>query len=182
MLFAQWSFGKNSKQVLIKVSLASLCRSVIRAGSSGKVLLMFDGYDNYVRGTNDDIDSAIENTIGDCFLIVMAQTGSGTGNSDGIEPAVRKSFDAELKIAGLDKNRIRESVTSYLEDETKAQTLLQEAIDVREVFLLISFYRFGRANYILKLTLVTYLNLPLGRHSVSLVESNTTLNPPNREW
>ena len=87
-------------------------RSVIRAGSRGKVLLMFDGYDNYVRGTNDDIDSAIENTIGDCFLIVTAQTGSGTGNSEGLEPAIRKSFDAELKIAGLDKNRIRESVTS----------------------------------------------------------------------
>ena len=95
---------------------------------------MFDGYDNYVRGTNDDIDSAIENTIGDCFFIVTAQTGSGTGNSDGIE----------LKIAGLDKNRIRESVTSYLEDETKAQTFIQEAIDVREVLLLIWFYRLNR--------------------------------------
>ena len=142
---------------------------------------MFDGYDNYVRSTNADIDSAIDNTIGDCFLIVTAQTGSGTG-SDGVEPAMKKSFDAELKIAGLDKNRIRESVTSYLEDESKAQTFIQEAIDVREVFLLISFYRFGRANSILKLTLVTYLNLPLGRHSVSLVKSNATLNPPNREW
>ena len=105
---------------------------------------MFDGYDNYVRGTNDDIDSAIENTIGDCFLIVTAQTGSGNGNSDGIDLAIRKSFDAELIIAGLDKNRIRESVTSYLEDETKAQTFIQEAIDVREVLLLISFYRFNR--------------------------------------
>ena len=146
---------ENFKLLLIRISVVSLFRSVIRAGSSGKVLLMFDCYDNYVRGTNDDIDSAIKNTIGDCFLIVTAQTESGTGNSDGIEPAVRKSFDAELKIAGLDKNRIRERVTSYLEDETKAQTFIQEAIDVREVFLLISFYRFGRANSILKLTLVT---------------------------
>ena len=125
-------------------------RSVIRAGSSGKVLLMFDGYDNYVRGTNADIDSAIENTIGDCFLIVTAQTGSGNGYSDVIDLAIRKSFDAELKIAGLDKDRIRESVTSYLEDETKAQTFIQEAIDVREVLLYISFYRFGRINSILK--------------------------------
>ena len=128
--------------------MVSPFRSVIRAGASGKVLLMFDGYDNYVKGTNADIDSAIENTIGDCFLIVATQTGSGNGNSDGIEPTIRKSFDAELKIAGLDKNRIRESVTSYLEDETKAQAFIQEAIDVCEVLLLMVFYSFGLTNSI----------------------------------
>ena len=41
----------------------SQIRSILEE-ESGKVLLLLDGYDEYKKGTNDDIDTAIENSIG----------------------------------------------------------------------------------------------------------------------
>ena len=46
--------------------------SILEGETNHKVLLMLDGYDEYKPGTNDDIDRAIESTIGNCFLILTS--------------------------------------------------------------------------------------------------------------
>ena len=48
----------------------SQIRCILRGTDESRVLIILDGYDEYKKGTNEDIDAAIEDTIGDCFLIL----------------------------------------------------------------------------------------------------------------
>ena len=60
-----------------------------------QVLLLLDGYDEYKKGTNVAIDNAIDNTIGNCFLVVTCRPG------DYMDSDVRARMDGEIQITGL---------------------------------------------------------------------------------
>ena len=74
-----------------------------------KVLLLFDGYDEYKKGTNTAIDDAITNTIGNCFLIVTSRPG------DYMEKSDVDQMDGEIKIMGLSEENIEQCATGYLQ-------------------------------------------------------------------
>ena len=95
-------------------------RSILE-GESGRVLLLLDGYDEYKKGTNDDIDTAIQDTIGDCLLILTSRDG------DYISKETLDKMDGELKLTGFDEKSVMECITKYLESEDLAQKLLEEA-------------------------------------------------------
>ena len=40
-----------------------------------KVLILFDGYDEYRKGTNTDIDNTITDSLGSCFILVTSRPG-----------------------------------------------------------------------------------------------------------
>ena len=55
-----------------------------------KVLILLDGYDEYGKGTNTDIDNAITDSLGRCFLIVTSRPGDYMKKPD------RDQMDREL--------------------------------------------------------------------------------------
>ena len=91
---------------------------------SGKVLLILDGYDEYRKGTNDDIDAAIEDTRGDCFLILTSRDG------DYISEDILRKMDGEIEITGLSEDNILLFATKYLESEKLARNLIQKATKI----------------------------------------------------
>ena len=74
-----------------------------------KVLLLFDGYDEYKKGTNTAIDDAITNTIGNCFVIVTSRPG------DYMEKSDVEQMDGEIQITGLSEENIEKCATGYLQ-------------------------------------------------------------------
>ena len=74
-----------------------------------KVLLLFDGYDEYKKGTNQAIDDAITNTTGNCFVIVTSRPG------EYMEKADVDQMDGEIQITGLSEKNIKTCATGYLQ-------------------------------------------------------------------
>ena len=74
-----------------------------------KVLLLFDGYDEYKKGTNSATDDAITNTIGNCFVIVTSRPG------DYMEKSDVDQLDGEIAITGLSKENIKKCAAGYLQ-------------------------------------------------------------------
>ena len=74
-----------------------------------KVLLLFDGYDEYKKGTNSAIDDAITNTIGNCFVIITSRPG------DYMEKSDVDQLDGEIAITGLSQENIVKCATGYLQ-------------------------------------------------------------------
>ena len=88
------------------------------------VLLILDGYDEYTKGTNQHIDNAIENTVGDCFLILTSRDG------DYISKYTLDKFDGEIEITGFSPSSIFQYAAKYLDSEEIANKLIIEAADV----------------------------------------------------
>ena len=86
-----------------------------------KVLLLFDGYDEYKKGTNEAIDDAITNTIGNCFVIVTSRPG------DYMEKSDVDKMDGEIQITGLSQENIEKCAIGYL------QSLLASCSDKKSV-------------------------------------------------
>ena len=75
-----------------------------------KVLLLFDGYDEFKKGTNEAIDDAITNTIGNCFVIVTSRPG------DYMEQSDVNQMDGEIQITGLSYGNIKKCAAGYLQN------------------------------------------------------------------
>ena len=94
------------------------------------VLLILDGYDEYQKGTNASIDAAIEDTVGDCFLILTSRDG------DYISKETLDKFDGEIEITGFSAQSMFQCAAKYLESETLAIRLIQEAYSLMILDLL----------------------------------------------
>ena len=99
-------------------------KNILEKESEGKVLLILDGYNEYNKGTNAAIDSAIEDTIGHCFLIVTSRDGDYISND------VRNRLDGEIEITGLSSENIQKYGTNYFENEETGRKLQQKAVEV----------------------------------------------------
>ena len=96
-------------------------KCILDGSTESKVLLLLDGYDEYTKGTNTDIDEAITNTIGDCFLIVTSRPGDYMNKTD------QEQMDGEIQIKGLSEESIREYATKYLRNKEKCEDLLNKS-------------------------------------------------------
>ena len=96
----------------------SQIRSILEEQS---VLLILDGYDEYQKGTNTAIDSAIEDTVGDCFLILTSRDG------DYISKETLGKFDGDIEIAGFNPSSVFQCAAKYLESEEMAERLIDDA-------------------------------------------------------
>ena len=95
--------------------------SILEGETNHKVLLMLDGYDEYKPGTNDDIDSAIESTIGNCFLILTSRPGNYLSKS------IRDKMDGQIVIEGFSEESIKQCSTKYLKSGEKSEEMLRQA-------------------------------------------------------
>ena len=94
---------------------------ILDGSTNSKVLLLLDGYDEYTKGTNTEIDEAITNTIGDCFIIVTSRPGDYMDKTD------QEQMDGEIQIKGLSEESIREYATKYLGSKEKCEDLLNKS-------------------------------------------------------
>ena len=92
-------------------------RSFIR---QKRVLILLDEYDEYKKGTNTDIDNAITETLGNCFVLVTSRPGEYMKKSD------KDQMDGEVVITGFSKEAIWECSTRYLESTEKSKDFLQK--------------------------------------------------------
>ena len=96
-------------------------REILDGATGSKVLLLFDGYDEYKKGTNTDIDDAIADTIGDCFLIVTSRPG------DYMKKIDRDQLDGEIIITGLSPENVEKCSAKYLGSLELSQSLLHKS-------------------------------------------------------
>ena len=101
--------------------------SILEGETNHKVLLLLDGYDEYRRGTNKDIDEAIESKIGNCFLILTSRPGNDSGEKIFVSKRVRNRMDGELVIEGFSPENIEKCSIQYLLSEDKSQLFLAQA-------------------------------------------------------
>ena len=87
------------------------------------MLLLFDGYDEYKPGTNQDIDEAIESTIGDCLLIL-------TSRPENIDEDLTDRMNGVMTIEGFDESSINECGTMFLGNDRKRREMLEQAKNV----------------------------------------------------
>ena len=105
-----------------KTTDAKALRSILQGESGHKVLLLFDGYDEYTEGTNHDIDSAIENTLGDCFLLLTCRDGTEYIRSD-----IRNMFDGEIQVLGFDTRRQAQYIQKFFDSKTQVTEIFKQA-------------------------------------------------------
>ena len=101
--------------------------SILEGETNHKVLLLLDGYDEYKRGTNRQIDEAIESKIGNCFLILTSRPGNDSGDRMFVSKRVRNRMDGELVIGGFSPENIKKCSIQYLLSEDLCEMFLTQA-------------------------------------------------------
>ena len=94
-------------------------KAILEGSTGSKVLLLFDGYDEYQQGINIHVDTAISSTVGDCSLILTSASGMHLKKED------RDQFDAEIFIGGLSEDNIRTCAYRYMQNELRCEELIQ---------------------------------------------------------
>ena len=84
-----------------------------------KTLLIFDGYDEYKKGTNSAIDAAISGKRGKSFVLV-------TSRPDYMDKKDKDKLDGQIQLRGLSQDNIRLYIEKYLDGE-KAESLMKAA-------------------------------------------------------
>ena len=90
-----------------------------RVLNSPRSLLIFDGYDEYKKGTNSAIDAAIGGEMGNAFIIV-------TSRPDHMDKKDKNKLHGEIQNNGLGMSSIKKCTQRYLEDTQKADGFLKE--------------------------------------------------------
>ena len=104
----------------LKPQHVSQIRPILEGKTKHKVALLLDGYDEYKRGTNKEIDEAIQSGIGNCFLLLTSRPGY-------VEKDIQDRMDGEVRIDGFSTEKIRECCNLYLGSEEQTDQLLNQA-------------------------------------------------------
>ncbi len=111
-------FTQHGMLNISQVSVGDI-RAILHGKVGSKVLLLLDGFDEYKTGTNEDIDAAIMNGIGNCLIILTSRPGDHL-------KSIKHYFDAEIKILGLSKQNIEKCATQYLGNREWSADLLEQ--------------------------------------------------------
>ena len=85
--------------------------------------MLIDGYDEYIPGTNTELDRAIEKTIGKCFLILTSRPK----DQKDFTIKIRNKMAGEVEIQGFSEENIKKCCSKYLGSEEEADKFLKEA-------------------------------------------------------
>ena len=108
-------------------------QNILKGKTKHKVLLLLDGYDEYIPGTNTDLDRAIEKTIGKCLLILTSRPKDGTD----FTKQIRDKMDGEVIIQGFSEKNIVKCCSLYLGSESDAKQFLEEAAKKADLYKLL---------------------------------------------
>ncbi len=93
---------------------------ILNGGTNGKILLIFDGYDEYTKGCNEDIDEIIMNGKDNCLIVLSSRSG------DFLEP-IRSQTEEEVRITGFSYENIVKCAEQYLGSELSCKEFLSQA-------------------------------------------------------
>ena len=116
----------------LKSQHISQIKAILESKAKHKVALLLDGYDEYKRGTNKEIDEAIESGIGNCFLLLTSRPGY-------VEKDIQDRMDGVVRIDGFSAEKIPECCNLYLESEEQTDKLLEQA-EKLEFFMNLGFF------------------------------------------
>ena len=86
-----------------------------------KVLLLIDGYDEYKRRKNQDIDDIIKNGIGNCYIIITSRPGAHLNE-------IRRFMSGEVKITGLSHRNIKKCAEHFLGSKEMSEEMLKQVL------------------------------------------------------
>ncbi len=95
-------------------------KAILQGETKSNILLMFDGYDEYTPGTNDDIDNLLQNGIDKCLLILSSRSGE-------FLEVIKNNTDEEVKISGFSYENIIKCARQYLGSEETCEKFLSQA-------------------------------------------------------
>ncbi len=98
-------------------------RNILEGEGHPRVLLLFDGYDEYKKGSNSHIDNVLtkRGSVPNCCVLVSSRDTKDIGE-------LRQSMNREAQIAGFDPERVVEYITKFLGNEYLCLLLIQNAI------------------------------------------------------
>ena len=99
-----------------------LVQSILKGKTKHKVLLLLDGYDEYTRGTNKDIDRAIEKTFGKCLIILSSRPV----DEKYFNQNIRNKMLSEVVIEGFSTENIKNCCLMYLNTEEECEQFFEE--------------------------------------------------------
>ena len=137
-----------------------------------KVLLLLDGYDEYIAGTNKALDKVIESGIGNCFTILTSCPGTDSGDKTYVSKEIRDKMDGEVRIKGFNKENRKRFCTEYFGSEEDSQNLLKQANQ-----------KFGQDHYneLLRTPIVLLMICVLYKENRSLPDTKTKIYETVRE-
>ena len=93
-------------------------KRILESNGAYKVLILFDGHDEYTPGTNQHIDNAItKDSLADCWIILTSR------ETKQLIP-LREYMNAEAEIKGFDSEGVREYMTKCLGSTDKQTELM----------------------------------------------------------
>ncbi len=95
-------------------------KAIVEGETKSNILLMFDGYDEYTVGTNEDIDKLLINGNDNCLIVVSSRSG------DFLE-LIKTKMEQEVKISGFSYENIIKCAEQYLGSEQSCQEFLSQA-------------------------------------------------------
>ncbi len=95
-------------------------KAIIQGETKSNILLMFDGYDEYTVGTNEDIDKLLTDGRDNCIIVVSSRSG------DFLE-LIKTKMDEEVRISGFSYENIIKCAEQYLGSEQYQEFLSQAA-------------------------------------------------------
>ncbi len=96
-------------------------QAILEGETDERVLLLIDGYDEYEKGRNNDIDDIVENGIGNCYIIITSRPGSHLNG-------IRRFMAGEVRITGLSIENIMKCAENFLGSQEMADTMLKESL------------------------------------------------------
>ena len=99
-------------------------KTIIRGPSSQRVVLIFDGHDEYKRGTNSDIDNSItKDYLRTCSIVLASRENESLRE-------IKKYMDTEVEITGFDMEGVKEYAMQYLRSSERCEQLIAETSNI----------------------------------------------------
>ncbi len=95
-------------------------KAILHGETNGNILLIFDGYDEYTEGCNEDIDKILLNGRENCLILLSSRSG------DFLEQ-IKSQINEEVKITGFSYDNIQKCGEQYLNSKDTCQEFLKQA-------------------------------------------------------
>ena len=86
-------------------------------------MLLLDGYDEYRKGRNPDIDKVIEKPYGKCLLLLTTRPGKEDKDETFIKKEVGDKMDGIVKIVGFTWENIEQCSKLYMRNTEKCEQI-----------------------------------------------------------
>ncbi len=96
-------------------------KAIVEGETKSNILLMFDGYDEYTQGTNDDIDNLLQNGIDKCLIILSSRSGE-------FLEVIKRNSNEEVRISGFSYKNIIKCARQYLGSKLSCKKFLSQAV------------------------------------------------------